>query len=293
MNIVNIAIGLIFHERMITMKKFITLFLSAIMLLSVMAGFSAVAAEKENVLLCTDDEGFAESGMTVAKWQQAGSGNVFYYDYHAAIAAGKDLIAGNDPGEAYKLRLPKYSGSGTASMCDGVKNEGGASHSFDKGSLTMGEKTYDHAFGYCFKQAVTVDEFAFYASAKNSEKPALITGVDVYGGKRGADGTVEYTLLWSSGDTNIQNSKTADGAAYATGKFNAVTIEYVRFAVTTDLAEGSSSYRPYECELFAAEGGAADGDIPNTADTSMALAIALIALISLGGAFLASRKQFN
>lgn len=275
------------------MKRFITLFLSAVMLLSVMAGFSAVAAEKENVLLCTDDEGFAESGMTVANWQQAGSGNVFYYDYHAAVAAGKTLIAGNDPGDAYKLRLPKYSGSGTASMCDGVKNESGASHQFDKASLTMGEKTYDHAFGYCFKEAVTVDEFAFYASANNTEKPALITGVDVYGGNRAADGTVEYTLLWSSGDANIQDTKTAEGAAYATGKFNAVTVEYVRFAVTTDLAEGSSTYRPYECELFAAAGGATGGNTPETGDASMALAIALIAVISLGGAFLASRKQFN
>lgn len=275
------------------MKRFITLFLSAVMLLSVMAGFSAVAAEKENVLLCTDDEGFAESGMTVANWQQAGSGNVFYYDYHAAVAAGKTLIAGNDPGDAYKLRLPKYSGSGTASMCDGVKNESGASHQFDKASLTMGEKTYDHAFGYCFKEAVTVDEFAFYASANNTEKPALITGVDVYGGNRAADGTVEYTLLWSSGDANIQDTKTAEGAAYATGKFNTVTVEYVRFAVTTDLAEGSSTYRPYECELFAAAGGATGGNTPETGDASMALAIALIAVISLGGAFLASRKQFN
>lgn len=263
------------------------------MLLSVVAGFSAVAAEKENVLLCTDDDGFADSGMTVANWQQAGSGNVFYYDYHAAVAAGKTLIAGNDPGDTFKLRLPKYSGTGTASMCDGVKNEGGASHSFDKGSLTMGDKTYDHAFGYCFKEAVTVDEFAFYASAKNSEKPALITGVDVYGGKRGADGTVEYTLLWSSGNANIQDTKTADGAAYATGKFDAVTIEYVRFAVTTDLAEGSSSYRPYECELFAAAGGATGGNNPDTGDSTMTLAIALIAVISLGGAFFASRKQFN
>ena len=105
--------------------------------------------------------------------------------------------------------------------------------------------------------------------------------------------TVEYTLLWSSGNANIQDTKTADGAAYATGKFDAVTIEYVRFAVTTDLAEGSSSYRPYECELFAAAGGATGGNNPDTGDSTMTLAIALIAVISLGGAFFASRKQFN
>ena len=274
------------------MKKLISVFIATVMLFTAAIGVFAFADEKENVLLCTDDEGFAEANQNVAKWQQAGSGNVFYYDYLAAVADGKELIAGNDPGEKYKLRLPTYSGSGTASMCDGVKDSGSASHQFVKDSLTMDDKTYDHAFGYCFKEAVTVDGFAFFTSAKTEEKPALVTGVDVYGGNRGADGTVAYTLLWSSGDANIQDTKTAEGAAYATGSFEAVTINYVRFAVKTD-AEGNSYYRPYECELFAAAGGATGGNTPETGDASMTLAIALIALISLGGAFLASRKQFN
>lgn len=275
--------------------------------------FAPVVPAKENVMLITQemvDAAKAENAkvVDVAKYHQYGCGNVFYYDYLKYIADGK-TPNGSDPGPDYKLRLPTYSGSGTAAMCDGVKDSSGTSHSFTKGEFEFAGKTYDHAFGYCFKEAVTVDEFAFYTSAKTDEKKALITGLDVYGGSLNAAGEVEYKLLWSSGTANIQDTKTADGAAFATGTFDAVTINYIRFAVTTSITEGSSSYRPYEAELFAADAApvvpedttAATTEAP-AEDTSVtdpgatgdsAFVFVAIAVVAVLGVAVVAKRRFN
>jgi hypothetical protein len=244
------------------MKKICALILSLVMVAAMAVAMTPASAIEylpgDNVLLITQemiDAAKAENSdvSNIAKYQQWGCGNVFYYDYLNYVADG-NTPSGKDPGSGYALRINTYSGSGSAQMCDGNKTSSTTIHHFSKEELYMLEtdKFYDHAFGYSFKEPVTVDSFTFYTSTKTDEAPALITGVDIFGGARTESGETVYFLLWSSGDKNIQESLNEDGVAFVEGTFEPVKLDYIRYAVTTD-ANAPSRYKVYECELFATE----------------------------------------
>lgn len=224
------------------MKKIISFLLFvALTLTSVLAMIPISAATKSNVM-----------GDSNADKQFAGQGNVFYYDYHKYVAAKGGTftdLSDSDKGETdYMLRLGTNAGSGTASVCDGVKNDGPFSHSAS-GSININGIEYKHGFGYSFKESVVVDAIAIYLPAETT-----ISEIDVYGAslveKNGAKvygKEAEKTLLASF--KNVDTTTTVDEGGkqvikLESGLNEALKIDYIFLALQVGV-----SYKFYEIEL--------------------------------------------
>lgn len=190
--------------------------------------------------------------------QWAGTGNVFYYDYYKYIAAKNwdgtsafPTVMGNDQGDSnYMLRLGNNNGGGTASVCDGTKDSGGLTHHV--GDVSINDTNYKHAFGYSFKERVTVDSVKFYLPTDTA-----ITSIDVYGAVRSENGG---TVVYGKDADKVFLGRFAVGAAEA-GAANIVaggalseaySVDYIFFAVSGP----SGTYTFYEIELFGVLNGA-------------------------------------
>lgn len=190
--------------------------------------------------------------------QWAGTGNVFYYDYYKYIAAKNwdgtsafPTVTGNDQGDSnYMLRLGNNNGGGTASVCDGTKDSGGLTHHV--GDVSINDTNYKHAFGYSFKERVTVDSVKFYLPTDTA-----ITSIDVYGAVRSENGG---TVVYGKDADKVFLGRFAVGAAEA-GAANIVaggalseaySVDYIFFAVSGP----SGTYTFYEIELFGVLNGA-------------------------------------
>jgi hypothetical protein len=197
-------------------------------------------------------------GNSDANTQFAGNGNVFYYDYHKYVADKWDGVSafpnvnstGNAGNGTYMLRLGNIGGSGTASVCDGTKDSGGFSHQL--GDYSINGTNYKHAFGYSFKERVTVDSVKFYLPTTTE-----ITSIDVYGAVRSENGG---TTVYGKDADKVFLGRFAVGAAEA-GAANIVaggdlseaySVDYIFFAVSGP----TSAYKFYEIELFGILNGA-------------------------------------
>ena len=226
-----------------TMKRLISILVVVAMILATVAVIiPASSATKVNVM-----------GNSDANTQFAGNGNVFYFDYHKYIALGKTFpMADGDKGaEDLMLRLGKYSGSGTASVCDGNKT----SSSFDhyRGDVTINGTTYGHAFGYSFKNSVTVDEVKLYLPTDSA-----IESIDVYGATKSGSTYGKEAAKTYLGTFNVSSG-------YAGGALDeALKVDYIFFAIKFK-AGTSGNYKFYEIELYGLESGAADFSALKTA----------------------------
>ena len=196
-------------------------------------------------------------GNSNADKQFAGDGNVFYYDYYKYITTKGYTIgqafamSSADKGDSnFMLRLGNNSGSGTASVCDGTKDGGSFSHFL--GDVAINGTNYKHAFGYSFKERVTVDSVAFYLPTTTE-----ITSIDVYGAVLSENGG---TTVYGKDADKVFLGRFAVGAAEA-GAANIVvegalseaySVDYIFFAVSGP----SESYKFYEIELFGILNGA-------------------------------------
>ena len=198
-------------------------------------------------------------GNSDANTQFAGNGNVFYYDYHKYVADKWDGVSafpnvsstGNAGNGTYMLRLGSNNGSGTASVCDGNKESSGFTHNVGDPYSTNGN-TYKHAFGYSFKERVTVDSVKFYLPTTTE-----ITSIDVYGAVLSGNGG---TTVYGKDADKVFLGRFTVGAAEA-GAANIVvegalseaySVDYIFFAVSGP----SDSYKFYEIELFGILNGA-------------------------------------
>ena len=198
-------------------------------------------------------------GNSNANTQFAGNGNVFYYDYHKYVADKWDGVSafpnvsstGNAGNGTYMLRLGSNNGSGTASVCDGTKDSGSFTHNVGDPYSTNGN-TYKHAFGYSFKERVTVDSVKFYLPTTTE-----ITSIDVYGAVLSENGG---TTVYGKDADKVFLGRFTVGAAEA-GAANIVvegalseaySVDYIFFAVSGP----SDSYKFYEIELFGILNGA-------------------------------------
>ena len=197
-------------------------------------------------------------GNSDANTQFAGNGNVFYYDYHKYVADKWDGVSafpnvsstGNAGNGTYMLRLGSINGSGTASVCDGTKDSGSFTHNV--GDVAINGTNYKHAFGYSFKERVTVDSVKFYLPTTTE-----ITSIDVYGAVLSENGG---TTVYGKDADKVFLGRFAVGAAEA-GAANIVvegalseaySVDYIFFAVSGP----SDSYKVYEIELFGILNGA-------------------------------------
>ena len=197
-------------------------------------------------------------GNSNANTQFAGDGNVFYYDYHKYVADKWDGVSafpnvsstGNAGNATYMLRLGSINGSGTASVCDGTKDSGSFTHNV--GDVAINGTNYKHAFGYSFKERVTVDSVKFYLPTTTE-----ITSIDVYGAVLSENGG---TTVYGKDADKVFLGRFAVGAAEA-GAANIVvegalseaySVDYIFFAVSGP----SDSYKFYEIELFGILNGA-------------------------------------
>ena len=197
-------------------------------------------------------------GNSNANTQFAGDGNVFYYDYHKYVADKWDGVSafpnvsstGNAGNATYMLRLGSINGSGTASVCDGTKDSGSFTHNV--GDVAINGTNYKHAFGYSFKERVTVDSVKFYLPTTTE-----ITSIDVYGAVLSENGG---TTVYGKDADKVFLGRFAVGAAEA-GAANIVvegalseaySVDYIFFAVSGP----SDSYKVYEIELFGILNGA-------------------------------------
>ena len=197
-------------------------------------------------------------GNSNANNQFAGTGNVFYYDYHKYVADKWDGVSafpnvsstGNAGNATYMLRLGNIGGSGTASVCDGTKDSGSFSHNV--GDYSINGTNYKHAFGYSFKERVTVDNVKFYLPTTTE-----ITSIDVYGAVLSENGG---TVVYGKDADKVFLGRFAVGAAEA-GAANIVaggdlseaySVDYIFFA----LSGPTSAYKFYEIELFGILNGA-------------------------------------
>ena len=194
-------------------------------------------------------------GNSDANTQFAGNGNVFYYDYYKYVAAkgytaGQAFpttmnAAGDQGKEEYMLRLGTISGSGTASVCDGVKDSGSFDHA--RGDIIIGTKTYGHAFGYSFMNPVTVDQVMFYLPANTA-----VESIDVYGAVRSGTTYGREAQKVLLGTFSVPSSGIAGGSLT-----EAYKVDYIFFAV--NFKSGTSgNYKFYEIELYGLDKGAAD-----------------------------------
>ena len=197
-------------------------------------------------------------GNSNANTQFAGDGNVFYYDYHKYVADKWDGVSafpnvsstGNAGNATYMLRLGSINGSGTASVCDGNKESSGFTHNV--GDVAINGTNYKHAFGYSFKERVTVDSVKFYLPTTTE-----ITSIDVYGAVLSENGG---TTVYGKDADKVFLGRFTVGAAEA-GAANIVvegalseaySVDYIFFAVSGP----SESYKFYEIELFGILNGA-------------------------------------
>ena len=196
-------------------------------------------------------------GDSDADTQFAGTGNVFYYDYYKYITTKGYTVgqafsmSGSDKGDAnFMLRLGNNGGGGTASVCDGTKDDGPFSHQL--GDIAINDVNYKHAFGYSFKERVTVDSVKFYLPTGTE-----ITSIDVYGAVRSENGG---TTVYGKDADKVFLGRFAVGAAEA-GAANIVaggdlseaySVDYIFFAVSGP----TSAYKFYEIELFGILNGA-------------------------------------
>ena len=196
-------------------------------------------------------------GNSNANNQFAGTGNVFYYDYYKYITTKGYTVgqafsmSGSDKGDKnFMLRLGNIDGSGTASVCDGTKDSGGFTHHV--GDYSINGTNYKHAFGYSFKERVTVDSVKFYLPTTTE-----ITSIDVYGAVLSENGG---TVVYGKEADKVFLGRFAVGAAEA-GAANIVaggdlseaySVDYIFFAVSGP----SGTYKFYEIELFGILNGA-------------------------------------
>ena len=108
------------------MKRFVScLIVAALVLASLLAMIPASAAAPTE---------FNVMGGSNATTQFAGEGNVFYFDYHKFVALSNTFpMTDSQKGAAdLMLRIGNNDGEGTASVCDGVKNNSNFYHSIGR-----------------------------------------------------------------------------------------------------------------------------------------------------------------
>ena len=259
------------------MKRIIScLLLVTMMLASLLAVIPASAAVEEVNLMYggLNPDAQREADRPGANAQWAGKGNTFYYDYwkYRDMNGLKDTDAqikleGNAQGNSdWMLRFETVAGTGSASLCDGTKNDGLHWHAIGEG-MTIGSTEYGHVFGYSFKESVIADKVALYIPAgtelagnegytvDNSAYECPITSVDVYGASidraNGIYGRESKKVLLAS-FTDVKNSANLDTGDLAkvyclTSELSeALEIDYIFFALNK---EGLGKYRFYEIEL--------------------------------------------
>lgn len=205
-------------------------------------------------------------GESSAETQWKGIGNVFYYDYYKYVASHADPDfpmpeEDNTRGdEAYMLRLGRNSGSGTASVCDGDKFKIEFNHEVDANKQpTINGTTYNHGFGYSFKNSVVVDGVRLYIPTVNKEgNNNTITRIDVYGAVRTSSkyGKEADKVLLASFDRSAISTAPTDTQGstevrIVEGAFDmAMQIDYIFFLVNVSV----DAYAFTEIELNGIEG---------------------------------------
>ena len=217
------------------MKRFVScLIVAALLLASLLAMIPASAATPEE---------FNVMGGSNKDKQFAGEGNVFYYDYHK-YAKEIDTFPMPDTyyGDAdYMLRMGNNDGSGTAGVCDGTKHEKGLQHFI--GNTEINGNTYNHAFGYSFKESVIIDSVTLYLTATTP-----ITDIDVYGASFENDvyGKEAAKTLLASASVNKNATTAIEGANVVVVDIalnEAYELDYLFFALAV-----TDTYRIYEIE---------------------------------------------
>ena len=221
------------------MKKIIScLIVAALLLASVLAMIPASAAAPTE---------FNVMGNSNADMQWKGEGNVFYFDYHKFVGLQNSFPL-NDPQKGatdLMLRLGSNNGSGTASVCDGVKNSGSFSHKIGTGTNINGID-YDHGFGYSFKESVIIDSIKLYIP-----EGTPITAIDVYGASYDPAGPTYgkeayKTILASFTDVNSTATTDVDGVnviVLESELYEALEIDYLFLALAVN-----GAYTFYEIE---------------------------------------------
>ena len=217
------------------MKRFVSCLIVAALLLAsllVMIPASAATPEEFNVMGGSDKDK-----------QFAGEGNVFYYDYPKyANEVGTFPMPSSYYGNSnYMLRMGNNDGSGSAGVCDGVKNDGTFNHSI--GNIEINGITYGHAFGYSFKESVIINSVSLYLTATTP-----ITAIDVYGasyenGVYGKDSAKTFlgSILVDKNDITV-----IDGVNVVVVNVElneAYELDYLFFALMV-----SDNYKVYEIE---------------------------------------------
>ena len=217
------------------MKRFVScLIVAALLLASLLAMIPASAATPEE---------FNVMGGSDKDKQFAGEGNVFYYDYPKyANEVGTFPMPSSYYGNSnYMLRMGNNDGSGSAGVCDGVKNDGTFNHSI--GNIEINGITYGHAFGYSFKESVIINSVSLYLTATTP-----ITAIDVYGAsyENGVYGKDSAKTFLGSIAVDKNDITVIDGVNVVVVNVElneAYELDYLFFALMV-----SDNYKVYEIE---------------------------------------------
>lgn len=217
------------------MKRFVScLIVAALLLASLLAMIPASAATPEE---------FNVMGGSDKDKQFAGEGNVFYYDYHKyANEVGTFPMPSSYYGNSnYMLRMGNNDGSGSAGVCDGVKNDSTFNHSI--GNIEINGITYGHAFGYSFKESVIINKVSLYLTATTP-----ITAIDVYGAsyENGVYGKDSAKTFLGSIAVDKNDITVIDGVNVVVVNVElneAYELDYLFFALMV-----SDNYKVYEIE---------------------------------------------
>ena len=250
------------------MKRIIScLVLVTLILASLLAVIPASAAVTEKNVM----------GDSNANKQFAGEGNVFYYDYHKFLDLGNQFPVEETGNTDFMIRYHN-DGNGSASVCDGIKTSGAFNHGCGSElSQTIGTNSYNHVFGYSFKNSVVVDGIKLYlpltATTNDGDYTCPITEIDVYGASADVANKIfakesEKTLLASF--KNVNTTPTTEVTEIGTdgqpikasvikleaAELNeALKIDYIIFGI-----KATGRYKFYEIQLNGVETGYADFD---------------------------------
>ncbi len=254
------------------MKRTISiLVLIAMMMASVLAILPAGAEEaSEGGAATATRENVLYSSPNAADTHFAGEGNSFYYDYHYYVDKVNTFPMTN---KGPSLRHGVNSGSGSASITDGVKFDGNMNHQFNSTGATITladgtEATHSHIFGLSFKNSITVDGFKLWAAA-GVDGYQDVARITVYGATVDPSKAVDApdyksgyfyygapTLLYAMEETdNLQayiEQEDGKQAAVIGADFATVTIDYLLIGVDFEGEVASGKYRVYEVEAYKA-----------------------------------------
>ncbi len=181
-------------------------------------------ADRKNVMYVSDKTVKAAGYSTVKELMLAGKSHVAYQTVNGWGRAGFKSIQGmaslSDGNRAMKIAQD-------ASVL--YWKISSASARYDENGVSKSDGKYLALIGYDFTESHTVDGFTIFTD-RSGHAP---TGFDVLGGKKNADGTITWTVLWSSDGKSLDYQTYDDLTKYLSADFAKTEIDCLEIGVTS------------------------------------------------------------